>query len=68
MSAEPVQVRTMLTTHFSAFTLPHLGLALFPGVLEVGDLIIRSHNHDLPAFFLKFSNITVAEFRAPFES
>ncbi len=43
-------------------------LTLFSGVFEVGDLIIGSHNYYFPAFFLKLANITVAEFRAPFES
>ena len=29
-------------------------------------MVIGSHNHHLPAFLLKFSNINIAEFRAPF--
>ncbi len=45
-----------------------LGLALFSGVFEVGGFVIGSHNNYLPAFLLKVSNITIAEFRAPFES
>lgn len=45
-----------------------LGFALFSGLFEVGDLIVGSHNHYLPAFLLEFSNIAIAEFRAPLES
>jgi hypothetical protein len=43
-------------------------LALLSGVLKVGDLVVGSHDHHLPAFLLELSNITVAEFRAPLES
>lgn len=49
-------------------SLHSLRLALFSGVFEVGDLIIGCHNHYFPAFFLKLANITIAEFRTPFES
>jgi len=43
-------------------------LTLFSGVFEVGDFVIGSHSHYLPAFFLELSYITVAQFRTPFES
>jgi len=52
----------------TALSFHSLGLALFSGFFEVGDLVIGSHNHYLPALLLKLSNLTIAEFRAPFES
>ena len=44
------------------------GLALFSSVFEVGVFVVGSHDHYLPAFLLEFSNISIAEFRPPFES
>ena len=52
----------------TGFIIHNLRLALFSGVFEVRELVIGFHNHYLPTFLLKLPNITIAEFRAPFES
>ncbi len=59
---------TMYTFWIVFVSLTDSLLALFSSIFEISGIVIWPQHNHLPAFFLEFSDILVAKFRAPLKT